>query len=102
MLLVVDLPYKIHEPFANMPPNSKIASEYDQRFARSFTPVLNEIQENLDFIGVKKGGRFLDYACGTGFMSIVSTVPEVRSSRCVVLIFGIISASERLSANVSV
>ncbi|KAJ3482442.1 hypothetical protein NLG97_g7571 [Lecanicillium saksenae] len=49
---------------------NKIAADYDKRFAKSFAAVNAELQANADFIGIKKGGRLLDYACGTGFVSI--------------------------------
>ncbi|OAA60092.1 hypothetical protein ISF_06103 [Cordyceps fumosorosea ARSEF 2679] len=49
---------------------SKIAADYDQRFAKVFDAVNKELQGNAAFIGFKEGGRLLDYACGTGFVSI--------------------------------
>ncbi|KAJ6781241.1 hypothetical protein PWT90_05104 [Aphanocladium album] len=49
---------------------NKIAADYDKRFAKSFAAVNAELQSNADFIGIRKGGRLLDYACGTGFVSI--------------------------------
>ncbi|OAA38685.1 UbiE/COQ5 methyltransferase [Beauveria brongniartii RCEF 3172] len=50
---------------------NKIAANYDQLFAKSLDALKIELQVHADFIGIKKGGRLLDYACGTGFVSIV-------------------------------
>lgn len=31
------------------------------------------MKASIDFIGIKEGGRLLDYACGTGLLSRVCT-----------------------------
>ncbi|RGP80943.1 2-heptaprenyl- -naphthoquinone [Fusarium longipes] len=49
----------------------KIANEYDQRNADAIVQLERSIQERISFIGIKKDGRFLDYACGTGMLSRV-------------------------------
>ncbi|KAK3179215.1 hypothetical protein K4F52_009335 [Lecanicillium sp. MT-2017a] len=48
---------------------NKIASEYDQRYAKTIGPLEEEMKASIDFIGIKEGGRLLDYACGTGLLS---------------------------------
>lgn len=52
--------------------HSKIANEYDQRNADAIVQLEHIIQERVPFIGIKQGGRLLDYACGTGMLSRVS------------------------------
>lgn len=52
--------------------NSKVASDYDKKFGKTLDQLEQEIQGNLDFIGIKGKGRLLDYACGTGLLSKVS------------------------------
>ncbi|KAM3554757.1 hypothetical protein ARSEF4850_006305 [Beauveria asiatica] len=49
---------------------NKIAANYDQLVAKSLDALKIELQVQTDFIGIKKGGKLLDYACGTGFVSI--------------------------------
>ncbi|XWW94180.1 hypothetical protein V2A60_002122 [Cordyceps javanica] len=49
---------------------NNIAADYDKRFANVLEPLKTELRENAGFIGIKSGGRLLDYACGTGFVSI--------------------------------
>ncbi|KAL4721887.1 hypothetical protein ACLX1H_011079 [Fusarium chlamydosporum] len=49
----------------------KIANEYDQRNADAIVQLEHSIQERVPFIGIKQGGRLLDYACGTGMLSRV-------------------------------
>ncbi|OAA75056.1 UbiE/COQ5 methyltransferase [Akanthomyces lecanii RCEF 1005] len=48
---------------------NKIAADYDKRFAPFLNEINDELQSQADFIGIKKGARLLDYACGTGFVS---------------------------------
>ncbi|OAQ99214.1 hypothetical protein LLEC1_04574, partial [Akanthomyces lecanii] len=48
---------------------NKIAADYDRRFASFLGEISDELHSHIDFIGVKKGGRLLDYACGTGSVS---------------------------------
>ncbi|KPM35665.1 hypothetical protein AK830_g10896 [Neonectria ditissima] len=50
---------------------NEIAGKYDQQFAAAIAQLETQIQAKLDFIGVKQGSRFLDYACGTGMLSRV-------------------------------
>lgn len=52
--------------------HSEIAGKYDQQNAAAIVQLERHIQAKLDFIGVKQGSRFLDYACGTGMLSRVS------------------------------
>ena len=52
---------------------SKIASEYDERYAKTIGPLEDELKANMDLIGTQKNGRLLDYACGTGLLSRVCT-----------------------------
>ncbi|KAM3495279.1 hypothetical protein MY3957_001510 [Beauveria namnaoensis] len=49
---------------------NKIAADYDQRFSKYLDALKIELRAHTDFIGIKKGGRLLDYACGTGLISI--------------------------------
>ncbi|KGQ06617.1 putative methyltransferase [Beauveria bassiana D1-5] len=49
---------------------SNIAADYDQLFSKCLDALKIELRAHTDFIGIKKGGRLLDYACGTGFISI--------------------------------
>ena len=50
---------------------SKIADEYDTRFGKTLETLENEVKSAKEFIGMKSGGRMLDYACGTGMLSRV-------------------------------
>ncbi|KAF7544437.1 hypothetical protein G7Z17_g9959 [Cylindrodendrum hubeiense] len=50
---------------------NEIAGKYDQHNAAAIVQLERQIQAKLDFIGVKSGSRFLDYACGTGMLSRV-------------------------------
>lgn len=50
---------------------SKIASEYDSRFGKTLDRLEDEVKMAKEFIGMKSGGRMLDYACGTGMLSRV-------------------------------
>lgn len=50
---------------------SKIANEYDSRFGKTVVQLEDELKRAKDFIGMKSGGRMLDYACGTGMLSRV-------------------------------
>ena len=58
---------------------SKIAADYDKVFASFLGEINNELQNHVDFIGIKKGGRLLDYACGTGFVSNVCDTSTAHS-----------------------
>ncbi|ATY62729.1 COQ5 methyltransferase [Cordyceps militaris] len=49
---------------------NKIAADYDKRFSKFFDALKTELQSSVEFIGIKNGGRLLDYACGTGFLSV--------------------------------
>jgi len=60
--------------------HSKIANEYDQRNADAIVHLERLIQERIPLIGFKQGGRFLDYACGTGMLSRVSS-SSIRKKR---------------------
>ncbi|KFH41271.1 putative methyltransferase -like protein [Hapsidospora chrysogenum ATCC 11550] len=48
---------------------NQIASDYDRRYEKSLGQVEKEIKNARDFIGMRQGGRALDYACGTGLLS---------------------------------
>ncbi|KAJ4132726.1 hypothetical protein NW754_015542 [Fusarium falciforme] len=50
---------------------NKIAGEYDQRNAGAIAQLERDIEQKMEFIGVKQGARLLDYACGTGMLSRV-------------------------------
>ncbi|POR35083.1 Putative methyltransferase [Tolypocladium paradoxum] len=51
--------------------HSKLAAEYDSRYQKTLGRLEEEVRARADFVGVKKGGRPLDYACGTGLLSRV-------------------------------
>ncbi|KAH7309096.1 putative 2-heptaprenyl-1,4-naphthoquinone methyltransferase [Stachybotrys elegans] len=57
-----------------------LAAEYDAKFAQSTRQLEEAVRANIDFIGARNGGRLLDYACGTGFLSR-SMMPSI--SECV-------------------
>ncbi|KAF5138965.1 putative methyltransferase C1347.09 [Metarhizium anisopliae] len=42
------------------------AFNYDEKFQKTVGQLHEELQQRSDFLGVKPGGRLLDYACGTG------------------------------------
>ncbi|KAG5940252.1 hypothetical protein E4U53_007618 [Claviceps sorghi] len=46
-----------------------LASEYDGRFRNTSRRVEDEVRRRAPFLGARPGGRFLDYACGTGLLS---------------------------------
>ncbi|KAL6858206.1 hypothetical protein ACO1O0_005662 [Amphichorda felina] len=48
---------------------NQIASEYDTRYEKTLGQLEKEVKNSRDFIGMKQGGRLLDYACGTGLLS---------------------------------
>ncbi|KND91891.1 putative methyltransferase [Tolypocladium ophioglossoides CBS 100239] len=48
---------------------NKLAAEYNSRYQKTVGKLEEEVRASVDFIGVKKGGRLLDYACGTGLLS---------------------------------
>jgi len=57
---------------ANREHFNKIAAEYDKRYEKGVGQLEDEIKASADeFIGLKQGGRVLDYACGTGLLSRV-------------------------------
>ncbi len=73
---------------------SEAASTYNTKFSKTIQQVINEIQKRKDWIGVdwaedisdtedgsssapKKTVRLLDYACGTGLVSRVCTLPPL-------------------------
>lgn len=58
--------------------HSQIASEYDQKYKDTLGQLEKDIRDNIDFIGLRKGGRVLDYACGTGLLSRVGDIPSWR------------------------
>ncbi|KAH0591876.1 hypothetical protein MHUMG1_10387 [Metarhizium humberi] len=45
---------------------NKLAPDYDENFQKTIGQLHEELQQRSDFLGVKPGGRLLDYACGTG------------------------------------
>ncbi|KJZ71298.1 hypothetical protein HIM_09308 [Hirsutella minnesotensis 3608] len=45
------------------------AAQYDKKFESARRVIERQVKDNIDFIGAAKGGRLLDYACGTGFLS---------------------------------
>jgi hypothetical protein len=94
---------------ADLPPlDSKLASDYDSRFEKTVTQLIDEIQKRRYFISVdwieddsddedeiegraaavkdKKDEqapiRLLDYACGTGLVSRVRFFPPSRRPLC--------------------
>ncbi|CEJ91425.1 hypothetical protein VHEMI07136 [[Torrubiella] hemipterigena] len=54
---------------ANQQHFNKAAADYDNRYKETLGRIENELRDNLDLIGIKQGGRLLDYACGTGLLS---------------------------------
>ncbi|KID82501.1 hypothetical protein MGU_10185 [Metarhizium guizhouense ARSEF 977] len=48
---------------------NKLAPDYDEKFQKTVGQLHDELQKRSDFLGVKPGGRLLDYACGTGLVS---------------------------------
>ncbi|KFG83062.1 putative 2-heptaprenyl-1,4-naphthoquinone methyltransferase [Metarhizium anisopliae] len=48
---------------------NKLAPDYDEKFQKTVGKLHEELQQRSDFLGVKPGGRLLDYACGTGLVS---------------------------------
>ncbi|EFY85992.1 2-heptaprenyl-1,4-naphthoquinone methyltransferase, putative [Metarhizium acridum CQMa 102] len=45
---------------------NKLAPGYDEEFQKTLGQLYEELQKRSSFLGVKPGGRLLDYACGTG------------------------------------
>ncbi len=76
------LPYTRIRTWLTCVEQSKIAADYDRRFAKFLGEVKAEVQGNSDFIGIKKGGRLLDYACGTGFLSEVCAALHLAVCLC--------------------
>ncbi|KAM4061219.1 methyltransferase [Hirsutella rhossiliensis] len=48
---------------------NKLAPEYDAKFHKARAVMERQVRGNAAFIGAREGGRMLDYACGTGFLS---------------------------------
>jgi len=66
---------------ANREHFNKIAAEYDKRYEKGVGQLEDEIKASADeFIGLKQGGRVLDYACGTG---LLSRAFASRASQCI-------------------
>ncbi|PHH88742.1 hypothetical protein CDD83_7153 [Cordyceps sp. RAO-2017] len=65
---------------ANQTYFNKLASEYDTLFQEAMLIMERQLRDNIDFLGIREGGRLLDYACGTGMLSF--TLGD-RLSQCV-------------------